>query len=196
MTTTYEDDSVLTVITDDGTSVTGTTNVENWSVGVQDDSTYDLSYIEVNLSSGITISSNNSGSTSSGDTSYIKISSTGFDTTMILDELNNVSISSATSNDMLLFDGSNWSNIASADNFLSANTNLNGLSDVNISGVTSGDTIIYQSGEWFSSAVTMSANEFAIGDSINESKIILTASDGTQYYLTVDSSGNLVTTAV
>ena len=112
-TTTYDDDSILSVITDDGTTITGTTDIESMGMGVQDTSNYNLSYIDINLSSGVTISSNNSGQTSSGNTNYIIVDS------------DSVEIGS---------------------------------------------------------------------DTGSGTKILMTATDGsTQYYLTVDSSGNLVT---
>ena len=188
----------------------------------------------------------------------MKISSTGFETTMIIDELNNVEITSVSSGQTLVYDGTNFVNSAttvdmsnyytqtetnanflSADtsyytqteadnNFLSASTTfsstLSGLTDVTITSISdtqmlqynsgttewenvnvttidvtnpaSGETLIYNDGVFINSGVTMSANELTIGDGTNESSLILTSADGTQYKLIVDNSGNLVVSAV
>jgi len=227
--TNFDDDSISYVVNDAGETITGTTNIENYSVGVQDDSNYNLSYLDINLSSGITLSSNNANAASSGDTSYMKISSDGFDTTMIIDELANVNLSSEISGEALVYDGSEWVNSAVTTdmsnyytsgecdaNFLSASTTfsstLSGLTDVTISSVSdgqlisynsattawenidstiidvvnplSGDTLIYNDGTWVNST------------SYVDSKIILRSPDGTKYYVGVDNSGIIVTTAV
>jgi len=110
--TTYSSTAVSTIISDGDTStITGTDTVNNYSVGIQDTDNDDLSYLDIDLENGVTISSNTVGSTS-----YIKIKSEFI-------ELNN--------------------------------------------------------------------------DGGTGTKILMTATDGTaQFYLTVDNTGNLTTTAV
>jgi len=72
-TTTYEDSSLTTIISDGSEEIKTELDIDNYSLVLGDTSNSLLSFINVNLTSGITISSNTSGTTQK--TNFIKLNS-------------------------------------------------------------------------------------------------------------------------